>query len=183
MNQIEKYRLSHTRLPVGQFHGEVGFSLFRSRHGSHQMALMISWCCPAQVIPYAQTSAADHRATMTGRGIEGEEEENLWAFTHLFKSATFRQPWDSRFVPKSYFEPSPHRQSRERSSRDSTSRNKRIPRLGNRPSFDLSQGSHQAALEIFQIFLLNISNISRKKRIIHYKIISIEREICRKCFK
>ena len=100
MNQIEKYRLSHTRLPVGQFHGEVGFSLFRSRHGSHQMALMISWCCPAHVIPYAQNTKADHRAAMTSRGKDEEEEENpnsvnvhkrlhlrtpgeLWVYPHL----------------------------------------------------------------------------------------------------
>ena len=100
------------------------------------MALMISWCCPAQVIPYAQTSPADHRATMTGRGKEGEKEENLWAFTHLFKSATFRQPWDSRFVPKSYFESSQH--SQENVLEEIVLQEKEDTATWRQPSFDLS---------------------------------------------
>ena len=141
------------------------------------------------------TLPANHRAAITSRGKDEEEEEShnfrkctfdkatftdfgrSYGLVRSFgKSATFRQPRDSRFVPKCYFEPSTNSQENVLQE-TGTSSKRRFRDLGDNPSFDLSQGSHQAALEIFQIFLSNISNISRKKRIIHYKIISIETEI------
>ena len=136
---------------------------------------------------------AIHYQLITGQPLQARRRATISVNVHLIrlhlrtlgesmglssfgKSATFRQHRDSRFVPKCYFEPSTDSQENVLQE-TGTSSKRRFRDLGDNPSFDLSQGSHQAALEIFQIFLSNISNISRKKRIIHYKIISIETEI------